>query len=203
MIGKIIKINGRSVQTKRGPSTVYSMILQQENGQESGWIGLGFTAPTVQEGQWVDVEVYKNKGGYDTVDVINVIENRTPKAAAQAAAANAGAGTAVRKPFIDRNDSIVYQSSRKDALSLVEVLISQGALPISSAKTAAGTAKRYDEIRALVDKLTVQYYFDVQTLRVLEQVEDAGEIEDDSGSLPSEDDDSSEGDGAEDWGDKE
>lgn len=200
MYGQIAVINEREVTTKRGKSTAYGVKLALEDGTESGWIGLGFKKPDAARGDWVKLEVYKNQGGYDTADSVE-------KAQPPVKQASAAVGTGNRAPaksggYVDRNDSIVYQSSRKDAIAVLGLLIEQNALPISGAKTAAGVAKRFDEIKALVDKLTVEFYYDVQSLRVLEEVEDAGSVEpDDAGALPSED--AEEGDGSDNWADGE
>lgn len=59
----------------------------------------------------------------------------------------------------DRQNSIVYQSSRKDALELVGLLLTSGALKLS--KTPA---KQVGEIELAVDRYTAQFFDDVFTL---------------------------------------
>jgi hypothetical protein len=48
---------------------------------------------------------------------------------------------------------------------------------------------------ALVDKLTVQFFFDAETHRLLTSVADAGKIDHDVGQLPGDTDDSDEEEG--------
>ena len=71
---------------------------------------------------------------------------------------------------------IRYQNARSAAIEVIGLLLQHDALPASAAKTKAGQAKRFDEISAAVDKLTVQYFTDTGTLRLLETVAD-GRIE--------------------------
>ena len=71
---------------------------------------------------------------------------------------------------------IRYQNARSAAIDVIGLLLQHDALPASAAKTKAGQAKRFDEITAAVDKLTVQYFTDTGTLRLLETVAD-GRIE--------------------------
>ena len=68
---------------------------------------------------------------------------------------------------------IQYQSSRKDALEFLNILIQSDALPVTAAQNKASKAKRFEEIEAILDKLTVRFYHDVETLRVLSRVQDS------------------------------
>lgn len=132
------------------------------------WVSFGFDQPKVAKGDYVEI-VTEMENDFEVVKSARKID---PPAAGTASSAH---GPVVTVPYIDkRQASIVYQSSRKDALEFVNLLIAQDALPVSSAKTSAGKAKRYEEILALVDKLTVQFFYDVETLRNLDRVVDAG-----------------------------
>lgn len=58
-----------------------------------------------------------------------------------------------------RNNSIVYQSSRKDAIEYVKLLLANGALPVpKDKKSIAGF------LDAAVDRYTAQFFEDVNTL---------------------------------------
>lgn len=135
------------------------------------WIEFGFNPPKgIAKGDYIYVELEQD-GNFEKVK--NYGKSEAPVRQPEPSR-NQPAVAAAPTAQTDRQSSIIYQSSRKDALELVNVLIAQDALPISSAKTAAGKAKRYEEIMALVDKLTVQYFYDVHTLRNLDRVADAG-----------------------------
>ena len=71
---------------------------------------------------------------------------------------------------------ITFAAARGDAVRLVTALLSEKALPMSTANTKAGVAKRYDEITAMVDKLTVKLFYDTATGRTLESIEDEGKL---------------------------
>lgn len=152
-------------------------------GQIQGhWYSFGFEKPPVSKGDYVRAEIGTVKGYEQVVraERITAPEAQKPLPGIGQSVNNASGNAAnnfVATPsggYQDRNSSIVYQSSRKDALEFVKLLRAEDALPISVAKTAAGKAKRYDELLALVDKITVQFYYDVNTLRNLERVQDAG-----------------------------
>lgn len=85
----------------------------------------------------------------------------------------------------DRNNSIVYQSSRKDALELVTLLVSSGALKLPSAQ-----AKKAGAVEAAVDRYTALFFDDVFTLGAVTR-----EAEGDGASA---DEDEAEGDEGED-----
>lgn len=161
--GYLTETEAKSGKTKKGrPYTSYRGQIQDK------WYSFGFDKPGVAKGDYVKAEVGE-VNGYEQIIRAERIDPPTKASGPAAGGPQRAAG-----PAGDRQDSIVYQSSRKDALALVELLVSQDALPISVAKTSAGKAKRYEEIMALVDKLTVQYFYDVTTLRNLERVADAG-----------------------------
>jgi hypothetical protein len=174
--GYVKKVNTKDGKGKRGPWTLYSCIIEQDDGTESGWISCGFDKPPFAEGSYISMETSKDdKYTNYVVGSAKVLEppKRAP-ASTPVAPASSGAPTERKGAYVDRNDSIVYQSSRKDAIALVSLLLEHDALPLSTATAKSGIAKRFDEVTAFVDKLTVQYYGDVQTGRVLQSVVDAG-----------------------------
>jgi len=69
-----------------------------------------------------------------------------------------------------------YSAARGDAVSLVGMLLEHDALPMSGAKGKAGQPKRFEAVTEMVDKLTVEFFYDSATGRKLETVADAGTV---------------------------
>lgn len=190
--GFLKKINEKTGRGKRGPWTLYSGKIEKEDGTEyDDWISFGFDKPAVKEGDYVTITTKEDAKGYQKVETVEQHKNAPAKAGAAAASR---AGSNVAAPSGGKERSIHYQSARKDAITMVECLIQMDALPITSAKTKAGEAKRYDELMDLVDKLTVRYYNDTETQRILETVADEGANEEDISPVPDEAQDTDESD---------
>jgi hypothetical protein len=81
---------------------------------------------------------------------------------------------------------MTYAAARTAALEMVSVLLQNNALPVSAASNKAGSAKRFDEIAAAVDKLTVKFYHDGLSLRILDTVADTEPSTAPKSDLPSE-----------------
>lgn len=176
--GYVKKLNSKSGKSAKGKAwTKYSAIILQENGAESPWISFGFDAPPFSEGDYAEVTANEGQYGFEATAAKKLT---APQKAAPVPTASNPLANAAKSSYVDRNDSIVYQSSRKDALQLVALLLEHKALPISESAAKAGVAKRFEEIKAFVDKLTVEYYFDVGSLRVIQEVVDAGATAQDS-----------------------
>jgi hypothetical protein len=184
LVGYVKKVNTKTGSGKRGPWTLYSGILELDNGTESGWISFGFERPPFNEGSYISIETQETERGLDYVAGSGKVLPPPSKPAASVPAAGSTAAPAKQsgyvgtasKPsgFVDRNDSIVYQSSRKDAIALIALLLEHDALPMSASTAKAGQSKRFEEIQAYADKLTVQFFHDVGSLRLLQSVVDAG-----------------------------
>ncbi len=83
----------------------------------------------------------------------------------------------------DRNNSIVYQSSRKDALELVSILLQTGALDLKKVQS-----KKAGIIEAAVDRYTALFFDDVSTLgAVTREAEGAESTESESAEDEGED----------------
>lgn len=188
--GFIAKIGIKEGRSGRGPWKLYSIKLEDENGVENDkWLSAGFDKPKANEGDYVVIEAEENDKGYLNVKSLKVQKNPPAQVSKSAPQGTRTAPANVKGSTTQT--SIHYQSARKDAIEVLKLLQSQDALPISSAKTKAGEAKRFEELMALVDKLTVQFFFDAETHRLLDTVADAGKIDTDVGSLP---EDSTDGD---------
>jgi hypothetical protein len=182
--GWVKKLNSKDGQAKSGrPYTLWSAKLEKEDGTEyDNWISFGFTKPEIKEGDYVKITAEQD-GKYLQVKEVKRLKNAPARVVAKGAeGTNQNVSTSTQV-------SIHYQSARKDALQAIDILIKSDALPISAAKTKAGEAKRYVELLALIDKLTVQFFYDAQTHRLLATVADAGAIAPDAaGSLPEDSD---------------
>lgn len=175
MQGFISKTNVKDGKGKRGTWYLYSFLMELDDGTESKWISAGFDKPPFAEGSYGSVET--TTGEYGLVYTKDSWKSLpVPAAQPKAAPASSPAPTPRAGSHVDRNDSIVYQSSRKDAIALVSLLLEHDALPMSANAAKAGIAKRFEEITAYVDKITVQYYHDVQTGRTIQSVVDAGAV---------------------------
>jgi hypothetical protein len=179
--GFVAKINARPVNTRKGPRTSYSMKLAREDGTEiDGWISVGWEAPNFNEGDYVKVTYAKNERGYLDASEVKPLKNAPERVGGNSASRptsrgpSSGASASGGRAYDPKGPTIHYQNSRTAAIELVGLMLAHDALPISGAQTKAGAAKRYDELVALVNKLTVQFYFDVETLRLTKSVADAG-----------------------------
>lgn len=170
--GFIEKIGIKTGTSKRGQWKLYSFKMSDVEH----WLSAGFDAPAAKEGDYVSIEAEQNDKGYWDVTSLKQVKN---------APAKTGSATAANSPAKGTQTSIHYQSARKDAISVIELLLTHKALPMSAAATAAGTAKRYEEITALVDKLTVRYFNDAETHRILEDVTDEGSTKEEAEEVPS------------------
>ena len=180
--GFLKKINEKTGRGKRGAWTLYSGKIEKEDGTEyDDWISFGFDKPSVKEGDYVTITTKEDAKGYQKVETVEQHKNAPAKAGAAVASR---ASSNVAAPSGGKERSIHYQSARKDAITMLECLISIDALPITSAKGKAGEAKRYEELMDLVDKLTVRYYNDTETQRILETVADEGANEEDISPVP-------------------
>jgi hypothetical protein len=168
--GFVEEIGVKSGTSKKGkPWSLYAFKI------DGKFYSNGFDKPLAKVGDYVALTLAKDDRGYDAVQNYEVQEAPPVAAAART------------QPSGDRNSSIVYQSSRKDAIELLRLMFDNDALPISAAKTAAGKASRYEELKALTNKLAVEFFYDVITLRNLDRVQDAGAEAPAPDGLPEED----------------
>ena len=178
--GFIAKINSKDGRTKSGkPWTLWSIKLENADGtQQDKWLSAGFDKPTAAEGDYVEIIAEENEKGYLDVKGIKQVKNAPARGyapgVAKVVAGGDKASSSDVRPHTTTQTSIHYQSARKDAVAVLALLIEKDALPISKAKDKSGEAKRYEEIMALVDKITVRYFQDAETHRILDSVVDEG-----------------------------
>jgi hypothetical protein len=193
------KLNSKTGQGARGPWTAYSMKVQTEDGTVlPDWYQLGFTSPAFEEGSFIKFD-WTLDGKYRKVDQSTVkvskaktaADKPTSEYAAKSGGGSGGGGYAAAKVKTSElfgeiggyntEDDIRRMSwgnCRDAAISLVGILLANDALPMSVADSKAGKTKRFEEIEAYVAKKTVELYFDAATGRVIDQVGDAGVVED-------------------------
>lgn len=168
---------------KAGRGMAYSFRLETEKGEDweydgKTWIGFGFEKPPFAEGDFIEGECEVNEKGY--LQYIKGSGRQVKNPPARARAKNSDAvsnGSAASTPRMaseaeptgvaDRQTQIVLQHSQEMAIAAVGVLLQHDALPMSEAKNKAGTAKRFAEISAMIDKMTRKYYDDVVTGQLL------------------------------------
>lgn len=167
--GFVGKINEKSGTGRRGAWTLYSTKLQDASGEDiSDWISFGFEKPNVKSGDYIKVTVDKVEGR-DKVTDVKKLKNPPARAASATSGSSSVSGTGTSK-----QSSIHYQNSRTAAIETVKLLIEADALALPKAATKPGEAKRFAIITSAIDKFTVQYYNDLETMRLLETVADAG-----------------------------
>ena len=182
-IQKIAVKTGKGKKPPYKPYTLYSIKLADEKGVEfEQWFGVGFAAPDAKEGDYVELDAEQNVAGYWDVKGLRPLKN----APAKNVPTNSSAATS--GSTISTQTSIHYQGARNASIEVIKLLVETKSLPVSAAQTKAGEAKRYEEIMALIDKLTVRFFVDAETHRILETVTDEG-ADDEEVIAPGESDD--------------
>lgn len=148
MQGYLNKIATKQGMGKRGPYTMYNVEI------DGTWYGHGFDKPNASEGTYVEFDVVQ-KGQYKNAENIRAAVSKPSNAASPAQ-------TSI--PVNSRDVSIQYQSSRKDAIQMLDVLIKNGLVSLPAKK-----AEQYDAAMALLDELTAQFYLKLEGV-----IEDGG-----------------------------
>lgn len=176
VVGFVKEIKVRTGANAQGkPWKSFTLVMEGKAGEQLGFFSTGFEAPKASQGDYVQFEHTTNAKGYHDVVKGSLKVASKPPARGASAPAAAGEGPAANTlTNSERNNQIVFQSARNAAVELVATLGTLKALPVSQASTKAADAKRFDEILAIVDKLTVRFYNDTLTLRTLETVQDTG-----------------------------
>jgi hypothetical protein len=176
IVGEVVKIGEKKGKSNRGAWTLYSLKILQDDGTEADWISVGFDKPDVNEGDYVTVTAEENERGFLGAKPRDIIPTTRPPRS-QAANKSVFQQSETVVSGTDRQTGIILQHSQEMAIAAMGLLLTNDALPMSEAKTKAGTAKRFDEIVASIDKFTVKYYNDVVSGRLLESVTDMGVVD--------------------------
>lgn len=180
--GFVKVLTEKSGTSPRGKAwTRYSFKVEGEDGNESDWITFGFNRPPFKKGDFIEFDFTTDDRGYKQVTegTGRVIKDPPKQAAAQpsrSVAQPVSADAAVSTGGVDRQTAITLQHSQEMAISTVALLLANDALPVTGAKGKSAEAKRFEEIVASIDKLTVKFHNDVATGRLLTAVADMGVI---------------------------
>jgi len=183
--GFVTQIGEKSGRSSKGkPWTAYSAKIEKDDGTEyDKWVSFGFDKPDIKKGDYVKITTEANDRGYEQATEVKKLKN-APARAGNSAGPSGGNGSA---PSTTQK-SIHYQNSRNLAATVLGILNDKDALPLSATKGKAGEVKRYEEIMALIDKLTVRFFYDAETLRILETVVDEGKAAVVNEDLPDDED---------------
>lgn len=182
--GFVSKLNTRqSKPDAKRPWTLYSFLVELADGTESPWVSFGFEQPPFKEGDYIAFETdekdnrhnYKKGSGSKPANPPERAKPKQQQTAGSPAVANpkgvSTVGAALGAPA-DRQTAIVMQHSQEMAITAVGILLANSALSISGNSAKAGEAKRFSEIMAAFDKLTVKFYNDAASGRLLDTVSD-------------------------------
>jgi len=111
------------------------------------WYGAGFDKPEFNEGDVLEFDIRMN-GKFKNLDKAKVLGS-----AAQGTVAAAPAGKPDPQVWVDKDNSILYQSCRKDAIAFVGVLLANQLVALPAKK-----GDQCDAVQALVEDYTVQFF---------------------------------------------
>lgn len=161
------KVKGIVKVVKQNDYKFYSIKI------DDTWYGTGSKQdPGVAAGDYVEGEYTLEKEKYKTITKAGLVKASAKAAPAGAAASSSGTNWAAK------DDSIRYQSSRKDALAFLAL---PGVLDAVVAK--AKPADKVGIIESLVDKYTASFFEDVATFGAVARA--SGAVTEDPSAPPS------------------
>lgn len=200
--GFVAKINTKTGNGRRGAWTLYTGRIEKADGTEyPDWINFGFDAPGFKEGDYISFDVERNDGRVEFVKGSGKKPKNPPARKAKGGGGKSGGGQSGQSGGGRRGGGgggyagggnkfdgsgiqntmnpidaqrVGLSAARTAALETVALLLGNNALPLTKAANKAGEAARYDEIMAALDKITVRFYHDTTTGRLLESVADEG-----------------------------
>jgi hypothetical protein len=200
--GFVAKTFAKEFNTKKGgTATAYSCKLESaETGQElPKFYQYGFKPLPFKKGDYVELQVKPKNDAADEITGGKIVKNPPARRPKQEAATFGGASDGNKKPWAGKGGTyaardaqfaekdryarehtqprIQYQAARNAAIEAVAVLLANDGLPTSKAATKAGASTRFEDIVEYINKLTVQFHYDTETLRLLGAVVDSGVIE--------------------------
>lgn len=169
----------------------FSMKIQDpETGEEMPmWYQLGFEDANLVVGDYIRFLATPHDNKACRVDIKTIQKSKNAPARPQDPSKSGGGPSSSSSPsgggssglskeeWAQKDRQIVHQHSQEMAIRLVTTMLEQEALPMSVAKSKAGTTKRFEEIQLQVDKFTVKFHNDVVSLRLLDSVEDFGDVD--------------------------
>jgi len=193
-VAKIFKKEGTS---KKGPWTAYSFKVELEDGNEDPYFyQFGFSEPPFAEGDYIQFSATDkdDRARTYTEGSGKIVKNAPARSQKEKSGSGGGGGRGnyggggakVKTSELfgeiggyNTEDDIrrmSYSAARGDAVTLVAAMLEHKALPMSEAQTKAGVAKRFEAISEMVDKFTVEFFFDSASGRKLETVADGGVV---------------------------
>lgn len=179
--GFVLRAESKNGTSKNGRAyTLYSALIENVDGSEFGWVGFGFDGLPFNEGDYVEFEVEEKNGRKQFIKGTGSKPKNPPARKVKEVETKAEGKVSSVDGYNRQTNPIdaarmTYANSRDAAIAVVELLLANKALPLSKTDTKAGEAKRFEEITAAIDKLTVQYTKDGLTQRLFDVVADAGE----------------------------
>lgn len=124
------------------------------------WFDLGKTKMGLREGDSVEFQATQNERGYWRVEKGTIKPVEAPVSASTLVQTSKGTGSAA--PYKDpRQDSIIHQSSRKDAIETVKLLAELNIIDFGKAKGADKQAI----VETYVDKYTDHYVEETKAMK--------------------------------------
>lgn len=150
-----VKVNGivEYVDGPKPPHGTYSFKLNNTR------YGTYKTPPGIKPGDDISF-MATEKGGYWNADVKSIAVNSSVSPSTTCTVPTVG-GTRQANSYDSRQDSITYQSARKDALTFMTLLHTAGALDLGKAKTKASII---EVLETYVDKYTERFVQDTKDL---------------------------------------
>lgn len=208
--GFVQKILTRTGTGRRGSWTAYNAIIEKDDGTTYEQpVGFGFDKPNIKEGDYVKIESEDVRGFEQAVSVKKLknppARSSKKEQSGSSSRGNSGGGgnrfdgTGIQNRTNPEDAKrMSYANARTTAVEVISLLLAHDALPLTATKSKAAQAKRNKELLAAIDKLTVQFFNDGMSLRLLDTVADAGVLDnapsstlpdDSSGEEEEEDDD--------------
>ena len=131
--------------------TLYNIFIREDNGSEDIMIGLGMDKPPVSPQSRVKLTATKNQKGYWVCKAKDITLLKDQPAPAPSGGGKPSGG------FVDRQASIVLQSSFKTATDQVNSLLAAGLFK-PAANTKAKKESAMDAYFSFVDKVAVELY---------------------------------------------
>ena len=119
------------------------------------WYGAGFNPVSFKEGDVLEFEI-EQRGQFKNLKNPRVVQggvSEVSNAPAPAQAARPAKGGVDPQVWVDKDTSILYQSSHKDALVFVGMLLQNGAVSLPTKK-----ADQADAVNALVEDYSAQFF---------------------------------------------
>ena len=183
--GEVAKVYEKTIKTRRGPSSVYSVKLDTE---EDVWFAAGFNKPDCEEGDYVQFEAEKNERGYWHIPGSIMTIERPKSDVAKAGGGSGGSGFAAEKEL-----RYNYRFSVASAQDFALAALQAGLLPKSGGKTAKAKEATLDDLQQFIDERTAMIFARCMDTAGLQAILDSQEVvaveEVTPGPGPDEDDD--------------